>query len=151
MNQQGSAKPERQECLQPPEAQPGTTGGWFPDTHKHLPKHLLLWVGTTQHKATRHLPPQGPDPKIQITWVHPWLGEIALSHHLLWPAPRVCNLCSVYVFHVYSPTEENLKQHSFLMWRISKPFKANLKYWLLPLRMHQYFQQCKISSYKSSL
>lgn len=67
MNQQGSAKPEKQECFQAPEAQAGTTGGWFSDTHEHLLKHLLLQVGTTQHKATRHLPPQGPDPKTEIT------------------------------------------------------------------------------------
>lgn len=42
MNQQGSAKPANQEWLQAAEAQAGTTGGWFSDTHKHLLKHLLL-------------------------------------------------------------------------------------------------------------
>lgn len=148
MIQQRSAKPERQECLQAPEAQTGTTGGWFSDTHKHQ----LLLVGTPKHKATRHLPPQGPDPKTQIMRVH----SLIRWNCSLTPSLMACSMCLSFVFcvcisRVYSHTEENLKHHSSLLWRNIKLFKANLKYWLLPLWMHQYFQQRKISSYKSSL
>lgn len=44
--------------------------------------------------------PRGQIPKHRSCGFSPWLSEIPLSHHLLRPAPRVCNLCSVYVFHV---------------------------------------------------
>lgn len=137
MNQQGSAKPERQECLQAP-----LEGGFQTHTSIYQSTCFFKWVPNSI-KQPGILLPWGQIPKHRSHGFTPWLGKIVLYHCLSWPTPCVCNLCFVYVFHVYSHTEENVKQHSFRMWRNIKLFKANLKYWPLPLWMHHCFQQAR--------